>query len=61
MYYFLYRRLIQFVIELILVMSKAIRWMNEYKKNQTDFDNDMGRKLEIVSIEEVRKRNEHTY
>jgi tRNA(fMet)-specific endonuclease VapC len=49
---FLYGRfigyLISFVIVAIQVLIKAIKWIKEYKKNQTDFDNDLERKIEIL-------------
>ena len=49
---FLYGRLIslliQFVVVALLVIRKAIQWINEYRKNQKDCEDSLERQLEIL-------------
>jgi len=57
---FLYGRLIgyliAFVIVAVQVLIKAIKWIKEYKKNQTDYDNELERQLEILKYKNSQNK-----
>lgn len=48
--------LIVFVIVAIRVLIEAIRWLKEYKKIQTDFDNSMERQLEALKYKNTKNK-----
>ena len=57
---FLYGRLlgylIAFIIVAVQVLIKAIQWINEYKKNQKDCDDDLERQLEILKYKNRKNK-----
>ena len=48
--------LIAFIIVAVQVLIKAIQWINEYKKIQTDSDNDLKRQLEILKYKNSQNK-----
>jgi len=56
LYGYLVRRLIQLVVVATLVLMKAIKWIKEYKKIQTDHDNEMKRQLEILKYKNSQNK-----
>jgi hypothetical protein len=59
MHYF-YARFIGYCIRLVvvatLVLIKAIRWIKDYKKIQTDYDNSMNAQLEGLKYKNEKNK-----
>ncbi|MCL2711312.1 MAG: hypothetical protein FWE95_10565 [Planctomycetaceae bacterium] len=47
--------LIAFVVVALLVLMKSIQWINEYKKNQKDYETDLQYQLEILKYKNKQK------
>ena len=48
--------LVRLIVVATLVLITAIKWIKEYKKNQTDYDNELERQLEILKYKNSQNK-----
>ena len=48
------------IVWALLVLILAVRWINEYRKNQIDYDNDLERQLEILKCKNAKNKQKGT-
>ena len=61
LYAYVVRLWIRLVVVTLLVLIQAIRWINEYRKNQIDCDNYLERQLEILKYKNEKNKQKGNY